>query len=179
MTLQDIITQALRRMKRSSDGQALQNYQPEFLFSVNEGVKEIAQRYRQTRTDTVALTNGTFAKSLLSRRAYEIMDVLAAGESVDFAETTAGSAIYEVDTEETSVSVVYRFVPADLTNSIDEPEIPEEFHGMLVNYVVGNERANGDPALQQAATYDLNKFYAKLSAIVPCDVPTVLTGYFT
>ena len=179
MTLQDIVTQALHRLKRSSDSQNLQKYQPEFLFSVNEGVKLIAARYHQSRKDTVALTSGVFTKTLLSRKAYEIIDVLAADKSVTFSEEYAGSGTYEVDTDETSVAVIYRFVPAELSNSIDEPEIPEEFHGMLVNYVVANERANGDPSLQSAAKTDFDLFYSKLNNIVPCDIPTVLTGYFT
>lgn len=179
MTLQDIITQSLHRLKRSADGLSLKKYTPEFLYSVNEGVKLIAQRYRQSRKNTVALTNGVFSKTLLTNRAYEIIDVQAAGVSVSFSEEYAGSGTYAVDTTATSVDVIYRFVPADLTNSIDEPDIPEEYHGMLVNYVVANERANGDPDLQATAATDFNLFSSKLDAVVPCDIPTTLTGFYT
>ena len=179
MTLQEIVTQALRRLKRATDGQALVKYTPEVLFNVNEGIILIAQRYHQALKETVALTDGTFAKSLLSHRVFEITDVQASGSSVGFSETFAGSGVFEVDTTATSVDVIYRFVPDELSNATDAPEIPEEYHGMLVNYVVGNEQVGSDPSLQAIAAANFNMFNAKLNAIIPCDIPTVLTGYYT
>lgn len=179
MTLQVILTRALQRLNRPTDSKSISKHKGTFIFYINEAVKIIAEKYRQQNKETVTLTNYVFAATALTYRCAEVISVLADGESVSFTEEYAGSRTFEVDTDEATVEVVYRFIPPDLSNNTDEPLIPEEYHGMIVNYVVANERANGDPDLQNAASLDFQLFQDKLRRVRPSDIPTKLTGYFT
>lgn len=64
-------------------------------------------------------------------------------------------------------SVVYRPIPRPLVNGTDVPEIPEEYHHLVMHYVVACERCGGDPSTQATSSADFSLFRQGLDNVYP------------
>lgn len=168
MTLNEIMASALQRLRYGTDTQTVETYRDAFADYANRAVRKIANRYKQSRKETVELTDAdTFDANALSRGCLHIDEVRASGRAVDFWQDVPGSGEFTCDTDADSVEVVYRFVPKQLENPIDVPELPAHLHDMIVHYVVACERCGGDPSTQGTSSADFQMFNAALSDINP------------
>lgn len=159
MTLNEIIASSLGRLNRGTDEQTIDFYRFTFTDYANRAIKKLAYRFKQCRKETVELDNShAFDVKSLQRGCYKIMDVRAAGKSVDFWQEPMGSGFFMCDTKETAVDVVYQFVPPRISASADRPELPEHMHDLIPLYVVACERCGGDPETQGTASADFQLF---------------------
>lgn len=169
MTLTDIITSTLQRIGRSSGN--TEKYENTFALYANDAIRSIAEKYQAVLAESVTLSDASFNVSALSHDLYSIVRILdSSGSELDFdIPDNQSTGVIEVDTEELTVTVVYRFVPTTIKNSQDVPEIPERYHGMIVYWVAGCERANGDPDTMEGATADFQMFQRELSKVRPAN----------
>ena len=168
MTLTELISTALDRMGRNTGG--TEKYESKFKLYANEAIRKIAEKRRACRSETVTLVDESFNISSLEREVFEdgIVKILDAdGVALDFDQIVDGSGDITVDTEETSVTVVYRYVPSPLENSPDEPDLPTYLHGMIVYWICGCERSNGDPDTMEGAATDFQLFNQALNDVKP------------
>jgi len=167
MTLNEIISASLGRLERGTDAQTIAFYRDEFANYANKAVKKIALKFHQNLKETVNLDGEhTFDLSQLTHEAFKIMDVRAAGRPVDFWQETMGSGRFTCATKETTVDVIYRFVPKRMSSSTDKPELPEYMHDIIPHYVVACARCGGDPSTQGTASADFQLFNQELSDLL-------------
>ena len=167
MTLTEITSLTLSRLNRNSGNTG--KYEETFALYANDAIRSIAEKYQAVRAETVTLSDASFNVSVLERDLFSIVRILDAdGNELDFyAPDDATTGTIEVDTEETSVKVVYRAVPASIKNSQDEPEIPERYHGMIVYWVAGSELSNGEAVSMSAASANFQMFARELAKVRP------------
>ena len=167
MTLDELIVSALRRLDRGTDTQTIQAYRPVFTVYANKACKKIAEEYKACRKETVALdADHSFNVTSLQRGCYKIMGIKDSKKDwLEFWQDPPGSGIVVCDTTDASVSVTYRYVPRELTSTVDIPELPEMFHDIIPYYIVACERAGGDPQTQSTASVDYQMFNDQLASI--------------
>ena len=169
MTLTEIISTTLSRLGRNSGSTS--KYEETFKLYANDAIRQIAEKFKACRSESVDLVDGEFDLSDLSHEAFSIVKVLdTEGNQLTFelVEDGAGEMTkISVDTEETSVNVVYQFVPKQLVNSQDKPEIPDRYQHMIVYWIAACERSNGDPDTMSGAASDFQLFAKALSTVRP------------
>lgn len=161
MTLDEIIVSALRRLDRGTDTQTIQDYRPVFTVYANKACKKIAEEYKGCRKEEIELDEDcSFNVNDLERGCYKIVKIRDRSRRpfVEFWQDPPGSGIVVVDTQDPVVSVTYRYVPKEMSSTIDVPEIPEIFHDIIPYYIVACERAGGDPQTQSTASVDYQLF---------------------
>lgn len=146
MTLNEILVDALAQLDRSSDPAMLERYRLAFTSYVNDVVQEIADDFRLTRTENVTLVDGAFAISDLSDICTKIVSIERMPWKV------VGDTVFVDCKNKENVTVMYRYLPATLTNDTDVPGIPEQFHRLITPYVVARHRAGGDASTQGTAS---------------------------
>ena len=123
--------------------------------------------------------NGVFSTASLERLMTKIVEVRVADVAVSFSQDFDGSVEYIIDdTTATTVDVIYQFVPDALVNTFDVPEVPEQYHDCIVNYVVACERAGGDINTQGAASVDFQLFLEEVRSIIPATRRTKFTHFY-
>lgn len=148
MTLNEILVDALAQLDRSSDPAMLERYRLAFTSYANDAVQEIADDFRLTRTENITLMDGAFAIADLGDICTKIVDV----ERMPW-KVVDGNVFVDCKGKEVStVTVTYRYLPAMLTNDTDIPGIPEQFHRLIIPYVVARHRAGGDASTQGSAS---------------------------
>jgi hypothetical protein len=167
MTLTEITSLALSRLNRTSGNTG--KYEELFALYANDAIRSIAEKYQAVKAETVALSNASFNVSALSNDLFAIVRILdSEGNTLEFDvpdDEETGKIV--VTTEESSVKVVYRFVPDAIKNSQDVPDIPERYHGMIVYWVAGCELSNGEDVSMAAASSNFQMFNRELSKVRP------------
>lgn len=160
MTLDEIIVSALQRLDRGTDTQTITQYRPLFTKYANKAVKLISAEYKGCRKETVELDgDSSFDITDLTRECTKIVKISdGSHKAIEWWQDPPGSGIVVVDTNESVVSVTYRFVPQELSSTIDVPELPSMFHDIIPYYIVACERAGGDPSTQSTASADFQLF---------------------
>lgn len=163
MTLDEIIVSALRRLDRGVDTQTITDYRSLFTMYANKAVKLIAEEYKACRKESVTLdSDSSFDVTTLERECMKIVKITDADGTLDWWQDPPGSGIVVVDTKQPQVSVTYRFVPQELSSTVDVPELPSMFHDIIPYYIVACERAGGDPQTQSTASIDFQLFNQQL-----------------
>ena len=165
MTLNEIIVASLLRLNRGTDTQTIRTYRDVFTDSANKAIRKIALRYKQSRKETIVLSDGSFNVRALSRNCIRIDEVRSSGKAIDFWQDPPGSGIVFCNTESNSVDVVYRYLPERLSSTTDTPDLPEYAHDLIVHYVVACERCGGDPGTQGTASADFQMFQTGLAEL--------------
>lgn len=164
MTLDEIIVSALRRLDRGVDTQTITDYRSLFTMYANKAVKLIAEEYKACRKESVTLdAESSFDVTTLERECTKIVKITdGSHKTLDWWQDPPGSGLVVVDTNEPAVTVTYRFVPQELSSTVDVPELPSMFHDIIPYYIVACERAGGDPQTQSTASIDFQLFSQQL-----------------
>lgn len=144
MTLNEILIDALAQLDKSGDPKMLARYSPAFTSYANDAAMEIADDFRLSKEETVELVNGKFDINSLSCICTKI-------NRIDAPWKVVGETVY-VDTKDPTVTVYYRYLPKTMTNDTDKPGIPEQFHRLIVMYVVARHKSGGDADTQGTAS---------------------------
>lgn len=146
MTLNSIIIAALAQLDRGHEAQTLENWQDKFSFFADEAAMDIAQHLGLKRRGNAVAENG---KATIPENCLKVLKVERDGKPIPFLlADDEGSIKVDGDGE---IAITYHFAPKKLTNLSDVPEVPEYAHGLIVDYVVGRERAAQDPSMQRGA----------------------------
>lgn len=168
MTLLDIISRTLSLMELGTDAHTIENYREQFTHYANEAVMEILRRIKQERCDTVELSEDlTFGIDQLERECSRVVRVEADGKQLRFWQKPHGSGVFYVSPVPdgvTTVDVYYRYIPKEMVNTYDVPEIPNYMHHIIPYYVQAMERCGGDPNTQATSNAHFQIFNQKLYA---------------
>lgn len=169
MTLNDILVAALMQLDRGHDAQTLDIWRDKLTRFANDAVVELAGTVKPQRTETVLLTGDGFLLSDLSRRCVKLLCAKKNGKRLGFlAELGNGRVrIAPSADREQQAEITYQYLPPELSSPTDVPELPEQCHPLIVTYVVGRERASGDPSTQRGANVYFQMFQAGKSALRP------------
>ena len=150
MTLNDIIVSALAQLDRGHDSQTVDTWRDKLTRYANEAALDIAMMLKPWRVDRVALVNGCFDITALPQTCLKVISV---GSGATIYPYTAGKSSTEILVIGASgeVDVKYRYMPKDMRNPTDVPEVPAYCHGLIVTYVVARERSSQDPSMQRGA----------------------------
>lgn len=165
MTLINIITNALIETGHTTDAQQMEAWKEKFTVFVNDGMRDIADTLQLRRTDEIEAINGCFKTADLSDSCVKVVEVSdLSGASVPFNEGTCSTEVYIG--RDGTVQVEYRYIPDEVKNDTDQPNIPEHLHPLLVTYVVYREHMTADPNMQRRASaflqqYEMGKRKAK------------------
>lgn len=143
MTLNDIIYSALRQLERGTDAQTVDKYRNVFQDYANIALIEIANKTKPSHTANIETDeSGNFEVSALPRHCISIDGIYNyAGVAMSWGEVETGT-ISVTNGESQTLSVVYRYVPAELTSPNDVPQIPENFHRAIPYYIVACNNLN-------------------------------------
>ena len=149
MTLETIIRRALIELGRGVDAQSTEAWSERFTMFANDAVQDLAEYLELRRTDTVEVEWTTLPLSLLERPCLKVLSVKKAGTDVIFTQGASSEEIM-VGTNGT-LTVEYRYAPKEMANRIDEPDVPENLHPLIVSYAVYREHLTADPTMQRRA----------------------------
>ena len=147
MTINNIIVAALLQLDRGQEAQTIEIWQEKFMFFANEAVLDIAQHLGLKRQDVVTVENG---KAPIPDNCMKILKLEREGKILPFLLSDAEGSV-KVNAADGEVHITYHYAPKKLTNLSETPELPEYTHGLIVDYVVGRERATQDPSMQRGA----------------------------
>ena len=167
MNLQSIIVASLSLLGRNTDSDTVKDHTPRMTFWANEAVREISDKFKQSKLDVVTLTDSKFATSQLTSECIKVNRVMDGSTRVKFNQDVDGSGTFVCETTASSVNVTYEYAPAVLVNLVDVPDLPERLHSLIPYYVVACERVGaGDGDTQSAASPYFSLFNDKLARLV-------------
>lgn len=148
MTLVDIITRALVELGRNTDAQSTGAWKDKLTLFANEGMEDLADYLDIKRTDTVTAVDGRIDLKDLSRRCNKVISASKGTKAVTVTESVTG---FVAVSDSGEMNVTYRYLPDELKNDTDVPDIPEWLHPLLVTYVVYRDHLTLDPSQQARA----------------------------
>lgn len=150
MTLVNILTRALVELGRKTDAQSMEAWREKLTLFANDGAADLAEYLNLKRVDTVQAVDGQVALSDLERGCRKVVSVSQNGANVTVTEAQDSKHVNVGTNGE--VQVTYRYIPKDMENDIDEPDVPEALHRLIVTYVVYRDHLCLDPSMQGRAT---------------------------
>lgn len=156
MTLNDIIVSSLAQLGRGHDIQTLDAYRRKFTYYANIAQSEIAEALGIFRTDKLEAPLGRVNLGQLPRHCRKVIKVVQRGNSVPFRIGDRSDELFLP--YDTAALITYNYEPSALKCAGDVSEIDEEFHGLIVSYIVGRERMSGDVSTQRGANLYLSMY---------------------
>lgn len=171
MNLHEIIAASLTVLRLGTEASSVDTYRREFTDYANDAVNRISRKFRQTRTETVELSeDSTFITADLSRPCYKICWVRnEQGHMLPWEQIGIGTGEFRVIPPfkipaSEKVVVTYEFRPARLVNGEDVPEVPEFSHDIIKWYVCGQHRMSAEGSVN-SGNYYLQLFERELNEL--------------
>ena len=160
MTLNDIITAALLQLDRGHDPVTLERWRNKLTRFVNDGVQDLACAFKPTRREEARLDGSMLDTATLERPCLKVVAVLDGESGVALRHTPEdASGVMSVRAVGTA-TVVYQYLPREVNQPGDVPELPETLHPLIVLYAVARERMSGDVSTQGGANAYLQLYEA-------------------
>lgn len=168
MTLNDIIVAALTQLDRGHDAQTIDIWRDKLTRFADEAIMDLASVIKPRRTETVTVNNNVFDVRLLKRQCVKILcikknDVLLFFKEGDSSEQICIPSLSASDT----VEITYIYIPGTLSSGADEPEIPKQYHSLIVCYVIARERSSGEVSIQRGGNIYFQMYEAGKRNIRP------------
>lgn len=149
MTLEQIITSALKETGDSTDAQTTDAFYDKYRDYANDAMLDIARHIRQSRSENVPVANGVILISDLSKGVCKVSSVTVAGTSYGFSFATPGKI--NIGTVSGTATVVYEYAPTNMQDGIESPDVPEHFHALIPIYMAYRVNLAKDPTYQRRA----------------------------
>lgn len=147
MTLDEIIVSALAQLDRKSDPQNIAVWKPRMISFANDAVVDLAHHLKLKRVDNAEVVDGKLDVTQLPEPCSKVLSVWQKGKHCPI--RSYADSVVEVNCPDGEVSVLYRWIPKQMTNGTEVPKVPEYAHGLIVSYVIARERATSDPSMQR------------------------------
>lgn len=168
MTLNDIVMNVLQNTQWPTDTQTSEDLKPIITPFVNDGYREVCERYRPFRTAEVLLSDGCFDVLSLKPCVRRILGVTPPGSRtslyIDTPEQKNIVRVYGFDGD--TVQVRYEYIPDDLLDDAAIPIIPSAYHSILVDYATFKYLMTGDLTSQAKGGIWKQSFDRGLSRLV-------------
>ena len=155
MTLNDIILGALAQLDRGQDEETVSIWWNKLARFANDGIADLAMQIKPRRKENVTLSGGLagtaqFNTALLARRCVKVLAIRENGLELAFSRAKETGFVRIPDASPgAGVELEYRFLPDEISEAADVPELPELCHALIITYTVARERASGDVNLQR------------------------------
>lgn len=155
MTLVSIVTQALVALGMSTDAQTTEAWKDKLAMFANDGMRDLAQYIHIRKEEDVTAVGGRIRLSDLSATCVKVLTVKQDGSDMAF--TFDPSSYYIHVAQDGAMTISYEYIPKDMVNDTDVPDLPEALHPLLIPYCCFSEHMTRDPNTQRRA----NMFYDK------------------
>ena len=158
MTTLKLMEMTLRKLDRPTDNDTVALYKERLLGYLNEAMLDLTAELRPWRRDTLTVANGQAELGRLPRTCLKVLAARVEGQRrLFYYGSTRGTLLFP-GMEAGTVELTYRYQPALLAELSDEPQLPEGWQGLLVEYAAARERSRFDAASQNAAKLDLTLY---------------------
>ncbi len=181
MTLNEIVVAALSQLERGSDPVTLERWRPKLVRFANDGVLDLICAFKPTRRETAKLSGSVLDTTLFDRPCIKVERVLQKGTGFELKHSPQDASGIMSVRGVGDVDVVYRYMPRDMVQPADEPELPPMLHPLIVLYVVARERMSGDVSTQGGANPYLQLYEAGKARLLSAsnDVSAVINKFGT
>lgn len=181
MTLNEIVVAALSQLERGNDPVTLERWRPKLVRFANDGVLDLICAFKPTRRETVKLSGSVLDTTLFDRPCIKVERVLQKGTGFELKHSPQDASGIMSVRGVGEVDVIYRYMPRDMAQPTDEPELPLKLHPLIVLYVVARERMSGDVSTQSGANPYLQLYEAGKLRLLSAsnDVSTVINKFGT
>lgn len=149
--MKELLTGALLQLDRNTDADTMELWRDKLTRYINDALIDLAGVLRPRRTDPVEIRNGQLDTNDLPRVCVKILSLSRDGIRLPFYYGAGTGIVYVPAAADGAAELTYRYLPPELRTDTDVPELPEQWHGALIAYVVGRERASGDAMSVDAA----------------------------
>ena len=158
MTTLKLMEMTLRKLDRPADNSTVTLYKERLMGYLNEAMLDLTAEFRPWRRDALTVTNGQAELDDLPCACLKVLGAFVDGQRrLFYYGSTRGTLLFPGMGEGT-VELTYRYQPALLSKLSDEPQLPDGWQGLLVEYAAARERSRFDAASQNAATLDLTLY---------------------
>ena len=172
MTLSQLCELALAEVDHPADTAALNLWREKLTMFANDAIDDLTRTLRPWRRDTAVLSNGTVDLSSLPYPVSKALGVERKGLRIPFYYGTDVSVLHLKGVEDGPVDVVYRYLPAMLTQPTDEPQLPAACHPLIVLYMVARFEMHNDAQGLSHANMLLSLYERrKRRLLMDCGVP--------
>lgn len=149
------------------DLEDIEDYRESIVIYINEGYREMMEKYRPVRTATLYSDGGEI--DLAAVRDLVRVRLVRNNESGREVRFTAGSGerIRIGGADGTAYDVEYTFEPEVLEEETQEPQIPQGAHMALADYATWRFYSNGNIAKQQRGQFYYQRFLRELDRLKP------------
>ena len=158
MTTQRLMEMTLRKLDRPMDNGTVALYRERLLGYLNEAMLDLTAEFRPWRRDSLTVADGQADLSGLPCACLKVLGASVEGQRRLFYYGSSRKILRFPGMEAGPVEITYRYQPALLTELGDEPQLPELWQGLLVEYAAARERSRFDAASQSAASLDLTLY---------------------
>lgn len=174
MTVKELIDGALCELDHFEDTAALPLWKEKLLRFANEAVADLAESFHPWRRDSLQLTGGIIDLLALPYRLGKVLGVERMGMRVPFYFGADQYTLYIPGVPDGPMTVVYRYLPKELVEDTDEPELPSACHPLIVLYMAGrfsmiNDAQGMNHASAAFALYEARKRRLRLDFDEPTD----------
>ena len=150
MTLNDIIISSLSQLDRGFDPQTLEKWRAKFTRFANDAILDLAIAFKPLRRETAKLSGSVLDTACLERTCIRVDNILQDGFPLRYSKPDASGIISVRGVGE--VTVVYQYMPREVSRPSDVPELPEYLHPLIVLYVTARERMSNDVSTQNGSS---------------------------
>lgn len=167
MRFAQIIQRALTQA--GEDAADMEEYRQELAGYVNEGYHRIIREaYRPYRRVEIEVEEGALVSTATLRNALEIRSVTVNGRARNYAFRPYERALEVIGARSgDEAAILYTHDEADMTDSEEEPKLPEYVHGALADYATYRYLLNGNLNKQQRAQAYLQHFMMAMRSLKP------------
>lgn len=144
MTLSELIAQALAELEHPADTAALNLWREKLTLFANDAIDDLTRTLRPWRRDPAELRGGAIDLSLLPYPVSKVLGVERDGLRIPFYYGTDVRTLRLKGIEDGAVRVVYRYLPAALSQPTDVPQLPAACHPLIVLYMVARFEMHND-----------------------------------
>lgn len=157
MELLTILQKSMALIGLPEDEETLELWRPRLLHWCNEGLMDLSLSLRPWYKETVQVyAGGKVYTDALAYRCVKVLGIEREGRRLTFYYDLSPQELLVPEAKEGEmVDLVYRYMPQDLEEDEDVPELPESCHGMLVSYIVAREKSQLDAGAHNVGRYSM------------------------
>lgn len=157
MNVETILKESMALIGLPDDEETYKLWRTRLLHWCNEGLMDLGLTLRPwAREPMVIFGKGNLYTDGMSYQCVKVLAIEKGERHMDFYYGLSPQNLVIPGTEEGDmVDVVYRYMPRDLEEDWEEPELPEGCHRLLVLYIVAREKCQLDAGACTVGSYSL------------------------
>lgn len=157
MNLETILKQSMTLIGLPEDQETYELWRPRLLHWCNEGLMDLGLTLRPWARESMMVSGrGNIYTDGAQYQCVKVLAIERGEKRLGFYYDLSPQVLLVPGTQEGDmVDMVYRYIPRDLTEDWEEPELPEGCHRLLVLYIVAREKCQLDAGACTVGSYSL------------------------